>query len=99
MVQIGSKWGYIDRTGKVAIEPKFDEVWFFCEGLAPVQASGKWGYIDRTGKIVVEPRFDDAYNVEDGLAAVCIEDRSGYINEQILYFQCLNRLSGQLRIT
>src|SRR5262245_25173385 len=29
-----SKWGYIDRTGKVIIEPQFDSAHDFSEGLA-----------------------------------------------------------------
>jgi WG containing repeat len=52
-IQLNSKWGYIDRTGKVIVQPQFD-------GLAPIQVGIKLGFIDRTGKIVVKPQFDYA---------------------------------------
>ena len=44
-VQIGGKWGYIDKTGKFAINPQFDLAGHFADGLAPVEIGTKWGYI------------------------------------------------------
>jgi len=52
------KWGYIDTTGKVVIQPQFVKARFFREGLAAVMVGIKWGYIDTTGKIVIQPQFD-----------------------------------------
>ncbi|HED9505902.1 TPA: WG repeat-containing protein, partial [Campylobacter coli] len=49
----------IDRSGKFAIKPKFDDIWDFREGLASVGLNGKIGLIDKSGKIVIEPKFDD----------------------------------------
>ncbi len=53
------KWGYIDKTGKIIIDPQYDDAWPFSEGLAAVmivdEETGKWGYIDKTGKYVWEP--------------------------------------------
>ena len=58
-VKIGGKWGYIDKTGKYVVNPQFDEVWSFSEGLAGViigdWKTSKWGYIDKTGKYIWEP--------------------------------------------
>jgi hypothetical protein len=48
----GGKWGYIDRSGTVVIEPGFDEAAEFLDGLARVKVGGKPGYIDRTGNFV-----------------------------------------------
>ena len=28
-VQIGEKWGYIDTTGKIVVEPQFEEADYF----------------------------------------------------------------------
>ena len=30
------KWGYIDRSGRTVIEPRFDYAWDFSDGLARV---------------------------------------------------------------
>jgi hypothetical protein len=73
--KLGSKYGFIDRSGKVVIEPKFDLTFHFSEGLAAVQIGGKWGYIDKTGKMVIEPKA--LAHVEDfhhGLAFVTTKD-------------------------
>ncbi len=74
------KIGYIDRTGKIAIPPKFDLAENFSDGLAPVKTGEKFGYIDRTGKIVISPKFDRAKNFSEGLANVEIGVKSGYID-------------------
>src|SRR5438552_1932761 len=46
--KFGSKYGFIDRSGKVIIKPQFDLTFQFSEGLAAIQIKGKWGYIDKT---------------------------------------------------
>jgi len=70
----GGKFGYIDKTGKVVIEPQFFVAQDFSEGLAAVRieetSESKYGYIDQTGHIVIAPRFHQAGPFSDGLAAV-----------------------------
>jgi hypothetical protein len=84
-------FGYIDRTGKVIIEPQYKLAAEFSEGLAAVYAGGEWvedkgygrkvpkggkfGYIDTTGKLVIEARFDLAERFSEGLAAVNLGGR------------------------
>ena len=67
-------WGFIDRTGKWVIKPKFDEVYGFSEGLGRVVINHKWGFIDREGKFVVEPQFKGAYWFSQGFASVVLEN-------------------------
>lgn len=82
-------WGYIDRQGKMVVEPKYFNAGGFHDGLAPVALGRVWGYIDATGKIVIEPKFNDAQSFSEGLAAVQVEpdantiiaDPSGYIDK------------------
>lgn len=42
--------GYIDREGKVAIEPAFDVGEIFMDGRAAVRVNHRWGYVDRKGR-------------------------------------------------
>ncbi|MCR8706378.1 WG repeat-containing protein [Campylobacter sp. W0066.2] len=52
-VKLNGKWGFIDTSGKIAIEPKIDNVKLdFREGLAEVNLNGKWVYIDKKGNII-----------------------------------------------
>ena len=51
----GELWGAIDVAGRTAVEPQFDDLGPFADGLA-VFSRGKWnGLADRTGRIVWGP--------------------------------------------
>lgn len=80
--------GFIDKTGKLAVEPKYKQIGYYSEGLAAVSedktALGKFGYIDQTGKMVIEPRFSSKNPFSDGLAAVNENEKqhkSGYVDK------------------
>src|SRR5260370_38941061 len=73
-IRQSGKYGYITKAGKVAINPQFDNVGKFSEGLAPVKMGKVWGYIDSQGKLVINPQFDVADRFAYGLALVA----SGY---------------------
>ncbi|MBA2734085.1 MAG: WG repeat-containing protein [Acidobacteria bacterium] len=84
------KYGYVDRTGKFVIEPKYSLAKPFSEGLAAVTIGGQQngsykindGYIDKTGKVVIEPQFDNALRFSEGLAAVMdSSDKWKYIDQ------------------
>ena len=46
------KYGYIDTTGKVVIDFKFQYANAFEKGRAKVEINDLWGAIDKTGKII-----------------------------------------------
>jgi len=56
---IGKKAGYIDKTGKMVINPQYDFVEDFSKGLARVvvgeRSEIKIGYFDKTGKYIWNP--------------------------------------------
>lgn len=43
------KYGFIDKTGKIVIPAKYDEVWNFGDGVALVVQNGKKFNIDKKG--------------------------------------------------
>ena len=77
------KHGYIDGSGKIVIQPRFDDAWNFSERLAPVLIDDKWGYIDQTGKIVITPQFFEVMPFKEGLALVGAFFKSGPINNRV----------------
>ena len=52
----GGKWGFIDRKGNWLINPQFDAVSPFRNGLAQVTLGGIRGYINTAGKYVWLPK-------------------------------------------
>lgn len=54
------KWGFVDSTGKVVVEAKFDNAKSFSNGLAAICQSEKWGFADKDGTVVIDCQFFDA---------------------------------------
>jgi len=86
-VKLNDKFGFIDATGKVVVEIKYDYLAAFSEGLAYVALNDKFGFIDTTGKVVIEIEYDDADSFREGLATVslngkyCSIDATGVLYE------------------
>lgn len=81
----GSRYGYIDKAGRVNIRPQFEKAGAFCEGLADACVeSGRcgYGYIDRSGGFVIDQRFDDAQPFRDGRALVGADGELAYIDRE-----------------
>lgn len=76
-------WGFLDRNGRLAIRPIFEDVGDFHHGLAAVKWQGKWGFIDTRGRMAVPPRFDSVQDyAEIGLAVATLDGRQLLINRQ-----------------
>lgn len=56
-VRIDGLWGYIDRSGELAIKPSFADAAPFYGQYAEVRIKGAAGVIDRSGRIAVAARF------------------------------------------
>jgi hypothetical protein len=74
VIMVDNKVGFINRTGKIVIEPQFNGANDFSEGLAIVGLfdTDKRGFIDKTGKIVIPAKFEDAWDFSEGLSRVSL---------------------------
>jgi hypothetical protein len=74
------KFGYIDKTGAFAIQPQFDRVGDFSEGLAAVQPDrqaswpGNLSYINQKGEIVIK-------------SMSTLPDRTGRADSDLSYYR------------
>src|SRR5260370_19193623 len=87
-VKVSGKWGYVNGSGQLVINPQFDYAEEFHEGRALVclgkpcdwwvesPGDSVWGFIDTSGKVVVTPQYPSASAFSEGLASVCTGDCS-----------------------
>lgn len=101
-VPIGSKYGYMDASGKIVIAATFEYAGDFSEGLALVQlpASGTKmdrGFIDQTGKLQFRANFpsNDQYNASHIMPTVVSPFHEGMASVEILDSRIV-RFSGYL---
>ena len=77
------RWGYIDKQGRMAIAPAFQEATPFQNRLAAVRQDDLWGYIDAKGAWAIRPAYAEAtgFNAQ-GTALVRIDERDVLIDRQ-----------------
>jgi len=77
-----TRYGFLDTTGAMVINPSFAWADDFSEGLAPARdvQTGKVGYIDRAGKWVISPQFQEGSAFGDGRAFVRTGEKPGFID-------------------
>jgi hypothetical protein len=75
------RFGFIDTSGAVLVEPTFSAVFEFSYGLAAVCFNQLWGFIDVRGESAIPFLFEDACGFcEDGMAIVQLNKKWGYID-------------------
>lgn len=87
-----NKWGYIDESGKVVIQPVYDDVKDVWDDLAAANYEGKWGYLTDKGRAVIDFEYKQAYNfsydrafVQDFNNQWLLIDKSGSIIDSLDY--------------
>ena len=68
------KAGYIDTSGKIVIEakyqPSYEKSRDFSEGLASVRIDGKFGFINTQGELVIAAQYAKTHAFNEGYAVV-----------------------------
>ncbi len=80
------KWGFVDLTGKIVINPQFSSVSNFSEGLCGVKNSdNKWGFINKEGQIVINHQFDGTGNFQNEKCIVQSGNKEGVVDKEGRY--------------
>ncbi|MDX1429513.1 MAG: WG repeat-containing protein, partial [Rhodothermales bacterium] len=79
VVQNG-QWGFIDATGEIVVEPRFDRAWPFSGDRALVRVGQRFGYADRHGEMAIPAIYSDAWFFSGDLAPVEKDDKWVYID-------------------
>ncbi|MDT4966375.1 MAG: hypothetical protein QOJ64_1112 [Acidobacteriota bacterium] len=80
-VIVKGKWGFIDRTGKLIVQPTFDAFENLSDGMMAVLIAGKWGFADEAGVMKIAPQFAMTRAFSEGLAAIKVANAWGFINQ------------------
>lgn len=83
-MQVRGGWGFVDRSGRWAVPPRFSDARPHCGGRAAVLLDGRWGFIDAKGGMAVAPRYSTVGDFQESLASACEgpegpDRRCGYI--------------------
>lgn len=84
VVGVKGKFGFIDMTGKIVIEPQFTAIGDFRDGMAMVFAGDEYGFVNDKGELAIIPQFSRQAPwilFNEGLAAVYVDGKWGYINK------------------
>lgn len=76
-VENGDEFQYIDKEGKIVINPQFSSATVFRNGIALVRTTGDkalWGFIDEEGKYVIPATYQEATVFSEDLAWVVSEN-------------------------
>jgi hypothetical protein len=83
----GLKFGFLDKSGRIAVPLIYDEVMDFKEGLALVRLGENEGFVNGKGETVVPLIYDSfdyylmqANEFHEGLARVRLDGKWGYVN-------------------
>jgi hypothetical protein len=84
-VKLRGKWGYIDRAGRIAVEPAYDMAYPFRGNYAVIREGERRGFLrlDPQGgiSVFIAPQYEDAFRFTEGLAPVKIGGRWGYVSD------------------
>jgi len=76
-----NKKGYVLENGKVLVEPVYDILKAYQEGVARVKKDGKWGFIDTKGNVVIELTYDYVEAFKYGKSKVTFKNKTFYIDK------------------
>ena len=83
-IKQNGKWGFVNTSGEIVIEPSYEQALSFNGHLAAVEQDGLWGYLAKTGSFGIEPQFLDARSFSEGNAPVLTE--SGWVIISLVEF-------------
>jgi hypothetical protein len=83
MFEKDRKFGWLNKEGKVAILPIYEEIHPFAgSNLALVRSDNMFGFIAKDGTVVIEPQYTEGFMFLDDIAAVTKDGQTGFINKK-----------------
>jgi len=89
----GDLWGFSNEKSEIVIQPQYEYVDFFSDGLAIVGKNQRFGFINEQGKEVIAMKYETASDFKLGVATVMINgkyaviDKTGKLLTKFKYLQ------------
>ena len=76
------RYGFVDRTGTLRIEPRFANTAAFSEGLCLVSdpETGLLGFVDQEGAMALPFQFQEVASFHEGRARIQVQGATGFID-------------------
>ncbi len=81
LIESHGRYGFVDRTGAIAIPLIYEGADNFSDGLAKIELNGKIGFIDPDGTLVIPPKYDDSWGFRAGLANFERNGKWGFVDK------------------
>lgn len=65
-VKILGKWGAVNRKEELIIQPNYDSIYSFINGMAITRINDKYGLINDYGKVIVQNRYEQMQHLDNG---------------------------------
>jgi len=78
---IDGKYGFVDRSGKLRVANRYDQIGKYSEGLAAFKLNNKWGYLDTYDRIAIQPQYEEVGEFNQGIAIVKKDGKSNLIDK------------------
>lgn len=75
-VCISGKWGFIDGSGNMIIDPQYENAKSFDIGLGAVCQDGLWGYININNEVRIDFQYEDCIPFSDNGVTAIFENES-----------------------
>ena len=73
-------FGFMDFDGNQIIDPIYEYLGFYNEGLAVAVKNGKYGYIDKGNNVIIDFIYESGSDFEGGRSIVGLNGKVGVIN-------------------
>lgn len=75
-----------EKTYNEVWKEKYDEIWQYREGMAPVKRNGKYGFINEKKEEIIPCKYDYCEGFVNGAAKVKLNGKYGLINKKGIEF-------------
>lgn len=75
-----AKWGAINKTGKIIIEPQYDQLIANQNGVLLSRVEKKWGLVTNKGETIIPPTYEIARPFSKGFSAILLDGKWGFMD-------------------